>query len=109
MNAEELKQKAMAIASLGHRFIAMENFDGSVDVCGFDNNDDFFPLATVDLLYHEKFDGQSMAVAAFYVSANPATILALIAERDELAAKLDRAQAEIRSLEKALLDKIDMQ
>ena len=37
-------------------------------------------------------------------STAKATILALIAERDELLAKLDRAQAEIRALESKLLE-----
>ena len=40
----------------------------------------------------------------FIAAANPAAILELIAELDELAAKLDRAQAEIRALESELLD-----
>ena len=42
---------------------------------------------------------------AYVASANPSTILALIAERDELLAKLDRAQAEIRALESKLLER----
>ena len=43
-------------------------------------------------------------IARHIAAANPAAILELIAELDELAAKLDRAQAEIRVLESKLLD-----
>ena len=49
----------------------------------------------------EEFFG---ALSSFKRNVTTATILALIAERDELAAKLDRAQSEIRALESKLLD-----
>lgn len=80
----ELRKLAQAVPNLGPRFITMENGDGSVNVCEFDNQDNFFPLATVELSYHDNFEAESLALAKFYAAANPAAILALIQQRDEL-------------------------
>jgi len=85
MNVEELKQKALA-ATPGpwyDRAGVLRGTGGGIK-----------PIATI-------YNGLN---SPYIAAANPATILALIAERDELAAKLDRAQAEIRALESKLLD-----
>ena len=88
MNVEELKQKALA-ATPGPWFDAVSsNMNNSVHV-------------SMGIICNT---GKNIDDAAFIAAANPAAILELIAELDELAAKLDRAQAEIRVLESKLLD-----
>ena len=85
MNVEELKQKALA-ATPGpwyDRAGVLRGTGGGIK-----------PIATI-------YNGLN---SPYIAAANPAAILELIAERDELAAKLDRAQAEIRALESKLLD-----
>jgi len=85
MNVEELKQKALAATPGPWYDLAgvLRGTGGGIK-----------PIATI-------YNGLN---SPYIAAANPATILALIAERDELAAKLDRAQAEIRALESKLLD-----
>jgi hypothetical protein len=109
MNTEELKQKALKCYGWRNASSAWlhESGDGSAVVGNIDDSHDPAirnPVAVVDVTQYDGFQDDSIELAQFYAAANPATILALIAERDELTAKLDRAQAEIRALESNLLD-----
>lgn len=83
MNTEELKQKALAATPgpWAHGVTWIEHLGGIVALGN---------------------TARSKQDVAYVASANPSTILAMIAELDELAAKLDRAQAEIRALEDKL-------
>ncbi len=108
MNTEELKQKALKCYGWSNASSAWihESGDGSAVVGNIDDSHDPAirnPVAVVDVTQYDGFQDDSIELAQFYAAANPATILALIAERDELTAKLDRAQAEIRELEWALV------
>ena len=109
MNTEELKQKALKCYGWRNASSAWlhESGDGSAVVGNIDDCHDPAmrnPVAVVDVTHYDGFQDDSIELAQFYAATNPATILALIAERDELAAKLDRAQAEIRALESKLLE-----
>ena len=109
MNVDELKQKALKCYGWRNASSAWlhESGDGSAVVGNIDDCHDPAmrnPVAVVDVTHYDGFQDDSIELAQFYAATNPATILALIAERDELAAKLDRAQAEIRALESKLLD-----
>lgn len=85
MNTEELKKLAMAATPgpWAHGVTWIEHLGGIVALGN---------------------TARSKQDVAYVASANPSTILAMIAELDELAAKLDRAQAEIRALESRLLE-----
>ena len=110
MNTEELKQKALA-ATPGPWEIRIETNPEHVVLSS--KEDPFFlgapicdtrsPIGCVG--YDLRTSILRNANAAYIAAANPATILALIAERDEAIAKLDRAQAEIRALELKLLER----
>ena len=110
MNIEELKRLAEAatpgpwIAEVSWQSTFLEGkHDGKWAIRKSNTSFGFAPLAYVK--GDKRITGGDGALnAQFIAAANPATILALIAERDELAAKLDRAQAEIRVLESKLLD-----
>lgn len=107
MNVDELKQKALKCYGWRNASSAWlhESGDGSAVVGNIDDSYDpemRDPVAVVDVTHYDGFQDDSIELAQFYAAANPATILALIAELDELAAKLDRAQAEIRALEDKL-------
>ena len=110
MNTEELKQKALKCYGWRNASSVWfhESGDGFAVIGNIDDSHDPAirnPVAVVDVTQYDGFQDDSIELAQFYAAANPATILALIAERDELTAKLDRAQAEIRALESKLLER----
>jgi len=109
MNIEELKQKALKCYGWRNASSAWlhESGDGSAVVGNIDDSHDPAirnPVAVVDVTQYDGFQDDSIELAQFYAASNPAIILAMIAELDELTAKLDRAQAEILALESNLLD-----
>ena len=101
MNVEELKQKALA-ATPGPWEYTNDSKDFPVN--GYVTVRDC--IYSVCVLPYEgiRADDRVTDNGRFIAVANPAALLELIAERDELAATLDRAQAEIRALESKLLD-----
>ena len=120
MNIEELKR--LAEANYGWRNADSawphQTNDGSAVVGNIDDEHDQHvknPIAVVDLTIYDAFEGDSLQLAQFYAAANPAAVLALIAEveslRDQvngLTGTADRAEkqrdellAELKNLEYA--------
>ena len=100
MNTEELKQKALKCYGWRNASSAWlhESGDGSAVVGNIDDSHDPAmrnPVAVVDVTRYDGFQDDSIELAQFYAAANPATILALIAERDELLAALKDARREL--------------
>lgn len=93
MNIEELKR--LAEANYGWRnadsaWLHQSN-DGSAVVGNIDDEHDPHvknPVAVVDVTIYDSFEGDSLQLAQFYAAANPAAILELIRQRDELLAAL---------------------
>ena len=88
MNTEELKQKALKCYGWRNASSAWlhESGDGSAVVGNIDDCHDPAmrnPVAVVDVTHYDGFQDDSIELAQFYAATNPATILALIAERDE--------------------------
>lgn len=88
MNAEELKQKALKCYGWRNASSAWfhESGDGSAVVGNIDDSHEpafRHPVAVVDVTQYDGFQDDSIELAQFYAAANPTTILALIAERDE--------------------------
>lgn len=101
MNTEELKQKALAatpgpwIAEVSWQSAFLEGkHDGKWVIRKSNTSFGFAPLAYVK---GDKriTDGDGAFNAQFIAAANPAVILALIAERDELLAALKESQCVI--------------
>ena len=59
-----------------------------------DGND--YPVSVVDCAQY--YSGDSLKLAKFYAKANPATILALLAERDALIARAEAAERDAELL-----------
>ena len=93
MNTEELKQKALKCYGWRSASSAWlhESGDGSAVVGNIDDCHDPAmrnPVAVVDVTHYDGFQDDSIELAQFYAAANPATILSLIADRDEAIAEL---------------------
>ena len=93
MNIEELKR--LAEVSYGWRDASSawlhESNDGSAVVGNIDDSHDPAirnPVAVVDVTQYDGFQDDSIELAQFYAAANPAAILELIRQRDELLAAL---------------------
>ena len=100
MNVDELKLKALKCYGWRNASSAWlhESGDGSAVVGNIDDSHDPAmrnPVAVVDVTRYDGFQDDSIELAQFYAAANPATILALIAERDELLAALKDARREL--------------
>ena len=93
MNIEELKR--LAEVNYGWRnadsaWLHQSN-DGSAVVGNIDDEHDPHvknPVAVVDVTIYDGFEGDSLQLAQFYAAANPAAILKLIRQRNELLAAL---------------------
>jgi hypothetical protein len=100
MNIEELKQKALKCYGWSNAGSAWlhESGDGSAVVGNIDYSHDPAirnPVAVVDVTQYDGFQDDSIELAQFYAAANPATILELIRQRDELLAALKACRKEL--------------
>ena len=89
MNIEELKQKALKCYGWRNASSAWlhESGDGSAVVGNIDDSHDPAmrnPVAVVDVTHYDGFQDDSIELAQFYAAANPATILALIADFERI-------------------------
>lgn len=96
MNIEELKQKALKCYGWSNASSAWlhESGDGSAVVGNIDDSNDHAirnPVAVVDVAQYDGFQDDSIELAQFYAAANPAAILELIQQRNELLAALKDA------------------
>ena len=87
MNIEELKRLAAPLVKWGADS-AWGNPDGTATVGYIDEDDNHDPIATVDVTIYDGFEDESLGIAQFIAAANPAAILELIRQRDELLAAL---------------------
>ena len=93
MNVDELKQKALKCYGWRNASSAWlhESGDGSAVVGNIDDSHDPAmrnPVAVVDVTQYDGFQDDSIELAQFYAAANPAAILELIRQRDELLSAL---------------------
>ena len=91
MNIEELKRLAAPLVKWGADS-AWENPSCTAAVGYIDEDGNRDPILTVDTTIYDGFEGDSLELANFYAAANPATILELIQQRDELLAALKDAR-----------------
>ena len=91
MNTEELKRLAAPLVKWGADS-AWENPSWTAAVGYIDEDGNRDPILTVDTTIYDGFEGDSLELANFYAAANPAAILALIQQRDELLAALKDAR-----------------
>ena len=91
MNIEELKRLAAPLVKWGADS-AWGNPDGTATVGYIDEDDNHDPIATVDVTIYDGFEDESLGIAQFIAAANPAAILELIQQRDELLAALKYAR-----------------
>ena len=91
MNTEELKRLAAPLVKWGADS-AWENPSWTAAVGYIDEDGNRDPILTVDTTIYDGFEGDSLELANFYAAANPAAILALIQQRDELLAALRESQ-----------------
>lgn len=90
MNTEKLKQKALA-ATPGP-WVANQETCSLGEVCSVNQGGQpWFEICSADLFH----DANNANDAAYIAAANPSTILALIAERDELLVALKDARREL--------------
>ena len=61
-----------------------------------DNEGNGYPVAVIDC--EQYYSGDSLKLAKFYAQANPATIIALLAERDALIARAEAAERDAELL-----------
>lgn len=87
VNTEELKRLAAPLVKWGADS-AWENPSCTAAVGYIDEDGNRDPILTVDTTIYDGFEGDSLELANFYAAANPATILELIQQRDELLAAL---------------------
>ena len=102
MNIEELKRLAELNAGWSNASSAwndMINEGGAVvgriggAVVGhIDEDGNKYDVAVVDLVQYDGFEGDSLQLAKFYAAANPAVVLELIRQRDELLSALKEAR-----------------
>ena len=91
MNIEKLKRMAAPLVKWGADS-AWGNPDGTATVGYIDEDDNHDPIATVDVTIYDGFEDESLGIAQFIAAANPAAILELIRQRDELLAALKDAR-----------------
>jgi len=91
MNIEELKRLAAPLVKWGADS-AWGNPDGTATVGYIDEDDNHDPIATVDVTIYDGFEDESLGIAQFIAAANPAAILELIRQRDELLVALKYAR-----------------
>lgn len=95
---EELKR--LAEANYGWRNAGSawphESGDGAAVVGNVDDSHEPAirnPVAVVDVTQYDGFQDDSMQLAQFYAAANPAAVLELIRQREELLAALKESQS----------------
>ncbi len=69
---------------------AWEGEEGTAWLGNISYDDNLHEVACFDLTMYDGFEGDSLKMAQYYAAANPAAILALIQQRDELLAALNR-------------------
>jgi len=67
---------------------AKESAYGTAVIGHVDEDDNMHEVACFDLTMYDGFEGDSLKMAQYYATANPAAILALIQQRDELLAEM---------------------
>ena len=105
MNTEELKQKALKCYGWRSASSAWlhESGDGSAVVGNIDDSHDPAmrnPVAVVDVTHYDGFQDDSIELAQFYAAANPATILALIADFE----RITKQHGELQSALERMVD-----
>ena len=71
---------------------AWEGEEGTAWLGNISHDDNLHEVACFDLTMYDGFDGDSLKMAQYYAAANPAAILALIQQRDELLAAIKDAR-----------------
>ena len=86
MNIEELKRLAELNAGWSNASSAWNDMinEGGAVVGHIDEDGNKYDVAVVDLVQYDGFEGDSLQLAKFYAAANPAAVLSLIAEIEQL-------------------------